>query len=168
MIFKYLNKNFYINLLIILLVYGIDRISKLYIIYLNKNNSDIDIFTSTFLNITLIWNRGIAFGLFSFDKVTFYNLLSSLIAFVIFILIFMAIKNSGLKRYLLLIIIGGAIGNLHDRVFFSAVPDFFDFHIGDFHWFIFNVSDIFISIGVIGMIILELIDNTKNNVDKKI
>jgi len=168
MIFKYLTKNFYINSLIIFLVYSLDRVSKLYIIYLNKNNLDADILTSTYLNITLVWNRGIAFGLFSFNRTTFYNGLSTLIAFVILILIVMAIKNSGLKRYSLLIIIGGAVGNLHDRIFFYAVPDFIDFHIGDFHWFIFNVSDIFITIGVIGMIILELIDNNKNNVDKKI
>ena len=87
--------------------------------------------------------------------------MSSLIALVILALVVMAIKNSGFKRYFLLIIIGGALGNLYDRIFFSAVPDFIDLHIGDFHWFIFNVSDIFITIGVIGMIILELIDNNK-------
>jgi len=80
----------------------------------------------------------------------------------------MAIKNSGLKRYSLLIIIGGALGNLHDRLFFSAVPDFIDFHVGDFHWFIFNVSDIFITVGVIGMILLEILGNNKNDVNKKI
>ena len=104
---------------------------------------------------------GVAFGLFSFDKNNFYNFLSAVIAFLIFVLLMMAIKSSGLKRYSLLIIIGGALGNLHDRLFFSAVPDFIDFHIGDFHWFIFNVSDIFITIGVIGMIILELTTNKK-------
>ena len=168
MTLKSLSKNFYINSLIVFLVYGLDRISKLYIIYLDKNNLNSDIFTSTYLNITLIWNRGIAFGFFSFDRNTFYNVLSAVIAFVIFILLMMAIKNSGLKRYSLLIIIGGALGNLHDRLFFSAVPDFIDFHIGDFHWFIFNVSDIFITVGVIGMILLEIVVNNKTNVNKKI
>ena len=168
MIFKYLTKNFYINFLIIFLVYGLDRISKFYIIYLDKNNLDNDFFISTYLNITLVWNRGIGFGLLSFDGATFYNVLSTLIALVVLILIVMAIKNTGLKRYSLLIIIGGALGNLYDRIFFYAVPDFIDFHIGDFHWFIFNVSDIFISMGVIGMIVLEIIDNNKKNVDKKI
>ncbi len=168
MILKSLSKNFYINSLIVFLVYGLDRISKFYIIYLDKNNLNSDIFTSTYLNITLIWNRGIAFGFFSFDRNTFYNVLSAVIAFVIFILLMMAIKNSGLKRYSLLIIIGGALGNLHDRLFFSAVPDFIDFHIGDFHWFIFNVSDIFITVGVISMILLEIVGNNKNNVNKKI
>ena len=167
MILRDLSKNFYINSLIIILVYALDRISKFYIIHLNKNNLDSDIFTSSYLNITLIWNRGIAFGLFSFDKMIFYNVLSALIAFVVLILAVMAIKNPGLKRYFLLIIIGGALGNLHDRIFSGAVPDFIDFHIGNFHWFIFNVSDIFITFGIIAMIILELVDNNKN-VEKKI
>ena len=167
MISKNLTKNF-LNFLIVALVYGLDRISKLYIIYLDKNNFDSEIFTSAYLNITLIWNRGIAFGIFSFDSDTYYNVLSAFIAFVVFILIIMAIKNPGLKRYSMLIIIGGALGNLHDRLFFSAVPDFIDFHVGDFHWFIFNVSDIFITIGVIGMILLEIVGNNKNDVNKKI
>ena len=167
MISKNLTKNF-LNFLIVALVYGLDRISKLYIIYLDKNNFDSEIFTSAYLNITLIWNRGIAFGIFSFDSDTYYNVLSAVIAFVVFILIIMAIKNPGLKRYSMLIIIGGALGNLHDRLFFSAVPDFIDFHVGDFHWFIFNVSDIFITIGVIGMILLEIVGNNKNDVNKKI
>ena len=167
MISKNLTKNF-LNFLIVAFVYGLDRISKLYIIYLDKNNFDSEIFTSAYLNITLIWNRGIAFGIFSFDSDTYYNVLSAVIAFVVFILIIMAIKNPGLKRYSMLIIIGGALGNLHDRLFFSAVPDFIDFHVGDFHWFIFNVSDIFITIGVIGMILLEIVGNNKNDVNKKI
>lgn len=168
MITKNLTKNFYISLLIVFLVYALDRISKTYIIYLDKINNGSDIFLSSYLNISLIWNEGIAFGLFSFEKSYFYNVLSSAIAFVILILITMAVKNTGFKRYSLLIIIGGALGNLFDRVFFSAVPDFIDFHIGEFHWFIFNVSDIFITLGVIGMIILELIDKDKNYDDKKI
>ena len=158
MITKNLTKNFYISLLIVFLVYALDRISKSYIIYLDKINNGSDIFLSSYLNISLIWNKGIAFGLFSFEKSHFYNVLSTAIAFVILILITMAVKNTGFKRYSLLIIIGGALGNLFDRVFFSAVPDFIDFHIGEFHWFIFNVSDIFITLGVIAMIILELID----------
>ena len=168
MITKNLTKNFYISLLIVFLVYALDRISKSYIIYLDKINNGSDIFLSSYLNISLIWNKGIAFGLFSFEKSHFYNVLSTAIAFVILILITMAVKNTGFKRYSLLIIIGGALGNLFDRVFFSAVPDFIDFHIGEFHWFIFNVSDIFITLGVIAMIILELIDKDKNYDDKKI
>ena len=161
MISRYLTKNFYINLFILFLIYVSDRISKMYVIYLDKQNIDSDIFESAYLNITLIWNKGIAFGLFSFDKIYFYNLLSATIAFVIVILLIMALKSVGFKRYSLFMIIGGALGNLHDRIFFSAVPDFIDFHVGEFHWFIFNVSDIFITLGVIGMIILELINSDK-------
>ena len=168
MIFRNLTKNFYINLFLIILVYALDRISKIYIINLDKNNLGSDIYTSSYLNITLIWNKGIAFGIFSFDKIYFYNFLSFIIGVVILILVTMMLKNNSFKRYSLLVIIGGALGNLYDRIFFNAVPDFIDFHIGNFHWFIFNVSDIFITIGVIAMIILELIDNNSNNVQKKI
>ena len=73
----------------------------------------------------------------------------------------MAVNNQGFKKILLLIIIGGALGNFHDRIQFNAVLDFIDFHVANFHWFIFNVSDIFITLGVTGMIILELTDNNK-------
>ena len=79
----------------------------------------------------------------------------------------MIIKNDGFKKFSLIMIVGGALGNLYDRIFFSAVPDFFDFHVGNFHWFIFNVADIFITIGVIFMILLEITGNNKmNNYDK--
>ena len=163
MITKYLTKSFYINLCIVFSIYILDRISKIYIIYLDKQILDSNIFESAFLNITLIWNKGIAFGLFSFDEIYFYNLLSIIIAVVIVALLVMAVKTIGFKRYYLFMIIGGALGNLHDRIFSFAVPDFIDFHIGSFHWFIFNVSDIFISLGVIGMIISELINDKAND-----
>ena len=163
MITKYLTKNFYINLCIVFSIYILDRISKIYIIYLDKQILESNIFESAFLNITLIWNKGIAFGLFSFDEIYFYNLLSIIIAVVIVALLVMAVKTIGFKRYYLFMIIGGALGNLHDRIFSFAVPDFIDFHIGTFHWFIFNVSDIFISLGVIGMIISELINDNAND-----
>ena len=163
MITKYLTKSFYINLCIVFSIYILDRISKIYIIYLDKQILESNIFESAFLNITLIWNKGIAFGLFSFDEIYFYNLLSIIIAVVIVALLVMAVKTIGFKRYYLFMIIGGALGNLHDRIFSFAVPDFIDFHIGSFHWFIFNVSDIFISLGVIGMIISELINDNAND-----
>ena len=163
MITKYLTKSFYINLCIVFSIYILDRISKIYIIYLDKQILESNIFESAFLNITLIWNKGIAFGLFSFDEIYFYNLLSIIIAVVIVVLLVMAVKTIGFKRYYLFMIIGGALGNLHDRIFSFAVPDFIDFHIGSFHWFIFNVSDIFISLGVIGMIISELINDKAND-----
>ena len=161
MIFKFLSKNFYISFSIVALIYFLDRLSKIYVIQLDKNNLGSDIFNSAYLNIVLIWNKGIAFGLLSFSESYLYNIISLIISIIIVVLVVMSLKNKGFKRYSLLMIIGGALGNLHDRIFFNAVPDFIDFHIGNFHWFIFNVSDIFITLGVISMIIFELSDKKK-------
>ena len=168
MIFKFLSKNFYISFLIVALIYFLDRLSKVYVIQLDKNNLGSDIFNSAYLNIVLIWNKGIAFGLFSFNESYLYNIISLIIAIIIMILVIMSFKSQGYMRYSLLMIIGGALGNLHDRIFFNAVPDFIDFHIGNFHWFIFNVADIFITFGVILMIILELIDRPNKKIDEKL
>ena len=159
MIFKFLSKNFYINFSIVALIYFLDRLSKIYVIQLDKNNLGSDIFNSAYLNIVLIWNKGIAFGLLSFNESYLYNIISLIIAIIIIVLVIMSLKSRGFKRYSLLMIVGGALGNLHDRIFFNAVPDFIDFHVENFHWFIFNVSDIFITLGVISMIVLELLDN---------
>ena len=159
MIFKDLTKNFYINSIIIFSIFIIDRISKIYVISLDSKNYSTDLFSSKFLNINLIWNDGIAFGLLSFDQSNLYNILTLIITLIIVIVFFMIVKNNNIKRYPLLMIFGGAIGNLYDRITFKAVPDFIDFHIGEFHWFIFNVADIFITIGVIFMILSEFIGN---------
>ena len=168
MIFKeYLNKQFYFNLSIILIIFFLDRITKKIVIHLNQENFGQQIFSSEYLNINLIWNQGIAFGFFSFDENYAYNILTILIVMVIFIISLMIFQNDGFKRFCLLMIMGGALGNLYDRVFFSAVPDFFDFHIGKFHWFIFNVADVFITIGVIFMILFEFIDNNKSKLNEK-
>ena len=169
MIIKFLGKNFYISFSIVALIYFLDRLSKIYVIQLDKNNLGSDIFNSAYLNIVLIWNKGIAFGLLSFSESYLYNIISLIIAIIIIVLVIMSLNSQGFKRYSLLMIVGGALGNLHDRFFFNAVPDFIDFHIGNFHWFIFNVSDIFITLGVISMIVLELFDNKngKNNNDKE-
>jgi signal peptidase II len=164
MIFKFLSKNFYISFSIVALIYFLDRLSKIYVIQLDKNNLGSDIFNSAYLNIVLIWNKGIAFGLLSFGESYLYNILSLIIAIIIIVLVIMSLKSQGLKRYSLLMVVGGALGNLHDRFFFNAVPDFIDFHIGNFHWFIFNVSDIFITLGVISMIVLELFDNKNEKI----
>ena len=161
MIFKFLSKNFYISFSIVFLIYFLDRLSKIYVIELDKNNLGSDIFNSAYLNIVLIWNKGIAFGLLSLNKSYLYNIISLVIAIIIIVLIIMSLKSTGFKRYSLLMIVGGALGNFHDRIFFNAVPDFIDFHVGNFHWFIFNVADIFITVGVIFMIILEVINNNK-------
>ena len=160
------NKTFFINLIIILSIFVLDRLSKLYIIYLDKINNGSEIFQSKFLNIYLIWNEGIAFGLFSLDDKHLYNILTLIILIVIIIILYLVAKNKGFKRYSLIFILGGAIGNFFDRIFYKAVPDFIDFHIGNFHWFIFNVSDIFITVGVICMITLELIGKNDKNINQ--
>ena len=164
---KYLNQSFIVNLFIILSIFGLDRFTKVYVISENEKNLSSELFVSKFLNINLIYNEGIAFGLLSFDQSHMYNILTILIAAVILIIFFMTLKSGGPKKYSLLMIFGGALGNLYDRIFFKAVPDFIDFHIGNFHWFIFNVSDIFISLGVILMIILEIISNKKETLNEK-
>ncbi len=154
------------NLIVILFIFFIDRISKIYVINQSKKKLSSELFSSDYLNINLMWNEGIAFGLFSFNESFFYNLLTILICLIIIIIFFMVLKNDGLKKYSLLMIFGGALGNLYDRVFFQAVPDFIDFHVGNFHWFVFNVADIFISVGVLIMILSEFkgtdISNEKN------
>ena len=121
------------------------------------------IFSSKFLNVYLIWNEGIAFGLFSFDQNNLYNFLTLFILLIILVILKMISKSSGFKKYSLLMIFGGALGNVFDRIIYKAVPDFIDFHIGNFHWFIFNFADVFISLGVIFMIIYELFLSNKKN-----
>ena len=160
---KNLENNFLVNFLIVLIIFLIDRFSKIYVINLDKKFFASEIFSSKFLNISLIWNDGIAFGLFSFGDKTLYNFLTIFILIIILVIIFMIYKSVGLKKYSLLMILGGALGNVFDRIFNKAVPDFIDFHIGEFHWFIFNLADVFISIGVIFMILIELIGIKKSN-----
>ena len=164
--FKFLSKNFYISFSIVTLIFILDRLSKISVIELNKNSLGSEIFSSAYLNIVLVWNKGIAFGLFSFDESSLYNILTLLISIIVVILVIMSVKSKGFKRYSLIMIVGGALGNLYDRIFFYAVPDFIDFHIGNFHWFIFNIADIFITIGVFFMILFELIGVNKENHEK--
>ena len=162
MILKNFGKNFFISSFLVLLIFLIDRLSKIYVIYLDKKFLGSEIFSSKYLNINLIWNDGIAFGLLSLEKSNLYNFLTFLIIGIIVMIIFMTVKAEGIKKYSLLMILGGAIGNVFDRLFNRAVPDFIDFHIGNFHWFIFNIADVFITIGVIFMILIEIIGNNKN------
>ena len=158
---KYISKSFIINFSLILIIFFLDRFSKIYVINFYEKNYGSDLYNSKFLNISLIWNEGIAFGLFSFSDKFFYHILSFLIGAVILIIIIMLKRSEGLKKYSLILILGGALGNFYDRIVFEAVPDFIDFHVENFHWFIFNVADIFITTGIIFMIILELV--SKNN-----
>ena len=156
MILKNLNKNFFINLLIVLSIFLFDRLSKIYVIYLDKKFLGSEIYSSKFLNINLIWNDGIAFGLFSFDQNIYYNVLSALIILITLIIFWMITKTSGLEKLAFMMIFGGSLGNIFDRLYYSSVPDFIDIHIDNFHWFIFNVADIFISAGVLLLIYLEI------------
>ena len=162
MIKKILRKSFIISSLLVFSIFLLDRLSKIYVIYLDKKYLGSELLSSKFLNIRLIWNEGIAFGLLSFNETLFYNALTFLILIIILIIFFMLSKSNGIKKFSLMMILGGAIGNVYDRIFYGAVPDFIDFHIGNFHWFIFNVADIFITLGVIFMIIIEIAGNNKN------
>jgi len=161
MILKSLSKNFFNNLIFIILIFTLDRITKIYVIYFSDKLNNSELFLSKYLNISLTWNEGIAFGLFSFNQNYLYNFLTLIIFFVIFVIFIMIIKSEGIKKYALSMIFGGALGNFYDRIIFKAVPDFVDFHIGDFHWFVFNMADIFITLGVIFMILLELFTKNK-------
>ena len=163
MIIKNLGKNFFIDSFLVILIFLVDRISKIYVINLDKEIPESIIFASKYLNINLIWNEGIAFGLLSFDQEKLYNFLTILIILIIFFILMMTLKSNGLKKLALIMILGGALGNAFDRILYKSVPDFIDFHIGNFHWFIFNIADIFITLGVIFMILLEMTDKTNNS-----
>ena len=154
---KIINNNIYLNLIIILSIFILDRLTKFYVIYLDKINSGSEIFSSKFLNIYLIWNEGIAFGLFSLNEKNLYNYLTIFIFILVFFIFFWMIKSKGIQKYALSMISGGALGNLFDRIFYKAVPDFIDLHINNLHWFIFNIADIFITLGVFLMILSEFI-----------
>ena len=166
MILKFFNKNFYINLSLIFLIFISDRISKNYIIYQSEKNLGNSILESSYLNITLIWNEGVAFGLFSFDDMFLYHILSLFILTIILVIVYMITKNSGFKKYSLILVLGGALGNFYDRIINGAVPDFIDFHYNNFHWFIFNLADIFITLGIICLIISDVINKNFNNHEK--
>tara|TARA_B100000902_G_C27244597_1_gene881905 strand:+ start:556 stop:1062 length:507 start_codon:yes stop_codon:yes gene_type:complete len=154
---------FFLDFIFIMIIFFLDRISKIYILKQFQKNLDNTLYESEFLNIYLIWNEGIAFGLMSFDEKNLYNGLTLIIILVSLFILYIAYQNKGLKRYALLSIFAGSLGNIFDRLVYNAVPDFIDFHIKDFHWFIFNFADIFITLGVIIMIMTEFF----NNNDKK-
>tara|TARA_B100001121_G_C18418017_1_gene493281 strand:- start:43 stop:537 length:495 start_codon:yes stop_codon:yes gene_type:complete len=158
-----IKKNLIKDFLVILSIFFLDRVSKLYVISIYEKSLDIEIFLSKYLNLYLTWNKGIAFGMFSFNDEQSYNFMTYIILAIMFIIFFLIVKSNGYKKYSLLMILGGALGNFFDRVFYKAVPDFIDFHIDKFHWFTFNVADIFISLGVFFMIFLEFTDKSKNN-----
>ena len=149
------------KIIIILTVFFIDRVTKIYLIDLQSTGTDVDFYISSFLNFFLIWNTGIGFGLASLETNIFYHILTAIIAIINIVLIVFLLKAKGIYIYLFALIIGGSLGNLFDRIYYYAVPDFIDVHLGNFHWFIFNIADIFITVGIIGLMFAELFKKEK-------
>ena len=149
------------KIIIIFTIFCFDRITKVYLINLQNNGTDIDFYIYPFLNFYLVWNTGIGFGLASMESSIYYHLLTLIIGIVNIVLVFFLLKSQGIYSYLIALIIGGSLGNLFDRIYYYAVPDFIDLHLGSYHWFIFNVADIFITAGIIGLVIAELLGKEK-------
>ena len=149
------------KIIITLAIFFFDRFTKIYLINLQSAGTDIDFYIFPFLNFYLIWNTGIGFGLAAMETNIYYHMLTSIIVIVNIGLIFFLIKSKGIHAYLIALIIGGSLGNLFDRIYYYAVPDFIDLHLGNYHWFIFNIADFFITVGIIGFIIVELIKKEK-------
>ena len=143
---KIFSKDLIYSIVIIVIIFSIDRYSKIKII---NNFSDTSFYLNNFLNFDLLWNTGIGFGLMSSKSPLIYNSISTIIALVIIFLIIIGIKSDKFDRIAFSVIIGGALGNFYDRIFYKAVPDFIDLHYKDFHWFTFNVADIFVTLGII-------------------
>ena len=149
------------KIIIILSIFFFDRATKIYLINLQTAGIDIDFYIFSFLNFYLVWNTGIGFGLAPLESNVFYHLLTLVIMTINLVLIYFLFKAKGIYVYFFALVIGGSLGNLFDRIYYYAVPDFIDVHIGNFHWYIFNVADIFISVGIIGLIIVELFKKKK-------
>ena len=155
-------KKFVIFFSIVLSICLFDQITKKLIIdYFETNNSII--FLTSFLNFDLIWNDGIAFGLLGFDNPTSYNLVTFIIGLVILVVFYFMTISNNYMSYFYSMVAGGALGNFIDRIRFSAVPDFIDFHIGNYHWFVFNIADVFITLGILCLIIVEFFSKSKLN-----
>ena len=151
------------RIIIILVTFFLDRGVKIYLLNLQAAGTDIDYYIFPFLNFYLVWNTGIGFGLISLESNIMYHMLTMVILVINIVLIIFLIKSKGIAAYLVALIIGGALGNLFDRIYYYAVPDFIDLHFRDFHWFIFNVADIFITVGIIGLIFIELFRKEKTS-----
>ena len=151
------------KIIIILVLFFLDRLTKIYLINLQTSGIDIDFYILPFLNFYLIWNTGIGFGLASMESNIYYHILTTILVFVNIGLVILLMKSKGAYSYLIAIIIGGSLGNLFYRIYYYAVPDFIDLHIGEYHWFVFNVADIFITTGIIGLILIEILKKEKNS-----
>ena len=149
------------KIIIILVTFLLDRSAKTYLLNLQATGTDIDYYIFPFLNFYLVWNTGIGFGLISLESNIMYH--TAIILVINIVLIIFLIKSKGITAYLIALIIGGSLGNLFDRIYYYAVPDFIDLHFRDFHWFIFNVADIFITVGIIGLIFIELFRKEKTS-----
>ena len=149
--------------LIFIIIFFIDRLSKIYILNLAEESQSLDIYINSYLNLYLIWNTGIGFGFFSSDTTFSYNLITFIIIIINIIILVMVFTAKKYQALIFLVILGGSSGNLFDRIYYNAVPDFIDFHYKDFHWFIFNIADIFITIGIICLILAEVFLNSKRN-----
>ena len=154
---------FLLSLIFVFTLFCIDRFSKIYIIELYEKTGVTEVYLTSFLNSYLVWNTGIAFGLFSLSDELTYNLFTALIVLINLIIIYLAVVTKDFRKYFFLLILGGSFGNLFDRLFYGSVPDFIDFHIGNFHWFIFNIADIFITAGVICLILAEVLYKKDTN-----
>ena len=154
-------KKFFFSFIIVLIIFAFDRFSKIYILNLAEGEKYINIYINSFLNFHLIWNTGVGFGLFSSETNFYYNLITLLIVLINIIILIIIIKSQDYKLFFFLMILGGSFSNLFDRIYYQAVPDFIDMHYGDFHWFVFNVADIFITLGILCLIIVEIILNNK-------
>ena len=154
-------KKIVVSILILLIIFLSDRISKILILNILDETGEVDIYINSFLNFYLVWNKGIGFGLLSSDQDYFYNIVTALIILINIMIIYLLFKEKGMKYYFLLVILGGSFGNLFNRMYFRAVPDFIDLNYNGYHWFVFNVADIFITIGVIFMIIVEITYSSK-------
>ena len=160
------SKKLFIYIALVLFVFALDRISKSIILNILDDTGKVDIYVNSFFSLFLVWNKGIGFGLFSFDESSIYNGISLLILIINLIIVYLIYKENIPKTYFLAIILGGSIGNLFDRYYYTAVPDFIDLNFNGYHWFIFNVADIFITFGIICLILAEFLIYKKEN-DKK-
>ncbi len=149
------------KIIIILILFTLDRASKIYLVQLETIGIDVDFYILSFLNFYLVWNTGIGFGIASLESNIYYHLLTAVIIIVNIALIILLNKTKPYYTYFIAMILGGSLSNLFDRIYYYAVPDFIDVHLGNFHWFIFNVADIFITVGIIGLIFVELIKKDK-------
>jgi signal peptidase II len=142
----------------VLVIFTIDRISKILVLKNFLNNSLSEVYINSFLNFYLVCNNGIGFGIMQLEANIFYILISIIITVINLILIYWMLTSSNyIESIFISIILGGALGNLFDRYYYGSVPDFIDLHYANFHWFTFNIADIFITIGIIGLIIIDLV-----------